>query len=113
VTNKECKVMGEFQVGVEVLKQVPSLGVLIWIVARFLLHMKEMESARHDIDAKRDDHLETLVTSCHAFQEKIWSEARDIFGKTNVALGDSRSACERANDTLLRIERRLEDSRKQ
>jgi hypothetical protein len=105
--------MGEVQLGIEVLKQVPSLGVLIWIVARFLSHMKEMESARNEIDTKRDEHLETLGSGCHEFQERMWSEARDIFSKTNSALGDNRAAFERANDTLLRIERRLDDSRKQ
>lgn len=97
------------QLGIEAIKQVPALTVLVWLVCTFLSHIKSSEKSRKELDEKRDAHLETLGTTCHAFQNKMWDEARGLFTATNKALGENTAAFQRTNDTLSRIERQLNE----
>ena len=74
---------------VEVAKQAPSLGVLVWLVVHFLRHMKEY--ARH---------VEDLADKCHTSHKTIIDEAHSLQRETNRAMEQNAKAFGR-NDAVL------------
>ena len=47
---------------IEVAKQMPALAGLLFIVIRFLSHVRETEDRRAELDAKREDGILTRLT---------------------------------------------------
>lgn len=70
---------------VDVAKQVPSLGVLVWLVVYFLRHMKEMSESTKDI-----------ASSCHDFQKELTNENHAVMNRMASTLDKNTDALGRA-----------------
>lgn len=69
---------------VEVLKQVPALGVLAWIVWKFLAHLESQQAGQNAAEAQREMAL------------------RDMSGKTEAAMMKVATSMERNAEVLAR-----------
>lgn len=76
----------------EVAKQMPSLGVLAWLVVSFLKHLKEDNDRRERIEETRAATLKTINDSCHAFQRETSVHTHEALGRVVVALDNNSAA---------------------
>lgn len=79
----------------EAIKQVPALGVLVFIVIKFLAFIRETEVAR-------SSSLEALGDTCHAFQERLGAATQKVIDRNSEAL-------EKNTEAMIRIEVILDD----
>lgn len=101
---EKLTLMEHFQIGVELLKQVPALGVLVYLVMTFLRnietrdkeyldHLSGLESRRVDESDKRSEAIRHLGDQCHAFQ-------LDLNQKMGVTLGKVSDSMDRNTEVL-------------
>lgn len=60
----------------ELLKQAPALGVLVYLVIRFLSHLTELSVRVDKAEETRTKTLTTLGDTCHDFQKEIHNDMR-------------------------------------
>lgn len=76
----------------EVAKQIPSLGVLVWLVISFLRHLKEDGDRRERLEEARAKSLKEIGDSCHAFQQEITTQSHAILARNTAALDNNSAA---------------------
>ena len=99
----------------EVVKQVPSLAVLAWIVWTFIRAQREERTAHEQHSERREHAIASIGDQCHQFQERTLAKVEALTNKTNEALSaDTRSldtntnALERFEQTVTQVALRRE-----
>jgi hypothetical protein len=92
---------------VEVVKQVPSLAVLVWLVTYFLRHMQSMLGTFSEIVKGWSKTVEAVNADAQAFQNEIQAEHRGMMEKLGLtldrnteALGKNAAVLDRATKLL-------------
>jgi len=93
---------------IEVVKQVPSLVVLSWLVVVFLKHMKEDRHHRERAEERSAETLKSIGTSCHTFQRELTAKNHEVMVKTHGALEKNADALSKATYWLDRQQKRLQ-----
>lgn len=88
--------MNEATVITEVVRQVPALAVLTWIVYKFLAHLRAGDEASAKRDADRTAAIEHLGETCHAFQKELSSRVQTSLDRNTETLGRAARDLERA-----------------
>ena len=79
----------------EVAKQVPSLGVLVWLVVYFLKHIKSVADVIAVADERNVDRVRELVENCNGYQRELTEQTIECIHKNTSAL-------ERNTENLIR-----------
>jgi hypothetical protein len=97
----------------ELLKQAPVVAALVYVVTLFLRHIRDSDTARETLLARRD-------VSSHEFQRDIVDKSDEAFGRMTAAmdrnseaLGRNHAALDRFHQAMDKLEGRTPPPRRE
>lgn len=84
----------------EAIKQVPSLAVLVWVVMRFLAHIKDSDNARTTGDERRNESMKAISDSFKVAQHEMSTRMTTTIDANTALLAKATVALNRVEDIL-------------
>lgn len=97
-----------FDLLIELGKQIPALGVLVWLVILFLGHLKDEREARCKHELAWQSRLEAIGTSCHDHGLKMMEVAAEGQRDSTSIIRDNTRALEQVTATINAMQLRQE-----
>jgi len=70
----------------EAARQIPAVAVLVFVVIKFLSHIRESDRARERMESARIKAMENLGSACHSFQESLAERHETLVSRVTTAL---------------------------
>lgn len=88
----------------EAARQIPAVAVLVFVVIKFLSHIRESDRARERLESARIKALENLGSACYSFQESLAERHETLVSRVTTALDRNTDALGRATQAVDRFE---------